>query len=69
MISENLLLAIVLLPLAGALLAGLAGKVIGRTGTHSVTILGVAAACGIVDLRTSLLSDAQQLNQNVYPGW
>jgi NADH-quinone oxidoreductase subunit L len=67
MISENLLLAIVLLPLAGALLAGLAGKVIGRTGAHSVTILGVAAACGLSIYVLKLLIDgAATFNQNVY---
>jgi len=37
-------LAIPLSCLAGALLAGLLGRVIGRVGAHSVTILGVAAA-------------------------
>ena len=33
-----------LAPLAGAILAGLFGKVIGRAGSHVVTILGVAIA-------------------------
>jgi NADH-quinone oxidoreductase subunit L len=37
-------LAIPLSCLAGALLAGLLGRVIGRVGAHSVTILGVAVA-------------------------
>ena len=36
--------AIVLLPLAGALLAGLAGRAIGRAGAHWAAILGVAGA-------------------------
>jgi NADH-quinone oxidoreductase subunit L len=67
MISENLLLAIVLLPLAGALLAGLAGKVIGRVGSHSVTIAGVAVACGLSIYVLKLLIDgATSFNQNVY---
>ena len=41
---HSLYLTVPLAPLAGALLAGLFGKTIGRTGAHSVTILGVAIA-------------------------
>ena len=41
---ENVYLAIVLAPLIGAILAGLFGKVIGRSGAHWVTILGVATS-------------------------
>ncbi|HNU10526.1 MAG TPA: NADH-quinone oxidoreductase subunit L [Rubrivivax sp.] len=40
-ISQNLLLAVPLAPLAGALIAGLFGWLIGRRGAHTVTILGV----------------------------
>jgi NADH-quinone oxidoreductase subunit L len=40
-ISQNLLLTIALAPLAGALVAGLFGKAVGRRGAHTVTILGV----------------------------
>ena len=40
-ISQNLLLAVPLAPLAGAVLAGLFGRTIGRRGAHTVTILGV----------------------------
>jgi NADH-quinone oxidoreductase subunit L len=40
-LNENLLLGIPLAPLAGSLIAGLAGKVVGRKGSHRVTILGV----------------------------
>jgi len=43
-LNESLLLAIVLAPLAGSLIAGLFGKPIGRAGAHTVTILGVAIA-------------------------
>jgi NADH-quinone oxidoreductase subunit L len=39
---EQTLLAIVLAPLAAAIAAGLFGRVIGRAGAHTVTILGVA---------------------------
>ena len=41
---EQTLLTIVLAPLAAAILAGLFGRQIGRVGSHSVTILGVAAS-------------------------
>ena len=40
-LNENLLLAVPLAPLAGSLIAGLAGKVVGRHNSHRVTILGV----------------------------
>ena len=40
-LSENVLLSIVLAPLAGAIVAGLFSKAIGRAGAHWVTILGV----------------------------
>jgi NADH-quinone oxidoreductase subunit L len=40
-ISQNLLLTVPLAPLVGALVAGLAGKAVGRKGAHTVTILGV----------------------------
>ena len=40
-LSQNLLLAVPLAPLAGAVIAGFFGKAIGRAGAHSVTILGV----------------------------
>ena len=42
--NKLILLAIPLLPLAGAILAGFFGKMLGRTFAHSVTILGVAAS-------------------------
>ncbi len=40
-LNENLLLGVPLAPLAGSLIAGLAGKVVGRKGSHRITILGV----------------------------
>jgi len=45
--NQSLLLAIPLLPLIAALLAGLFGRYIGRAGSHTVTILGVAISCGL----------------------
>jgi NADH-quinone oxidoreductase subunit L len=38
---QKLYLLIALAPLAGSLVAGLLGKVVGRSGAHTVTILGV----------------------------
>ena len=43
-LSQNLLLAVPLAPLAGAIAAGFFGKAIGRKGAHTVTILGVLVA-------------------------
>jgi NADH-quinone oxidoreductase subunit L len=39
---KNLYLLVPLAPLAGAILAGFFGKILGRAGSHMVTILGVA---------------------------
>ena len=44
---QNIYLAIVLAPLAAAVVAGLGGHLIGRVASHSVTILGVAIAFGL----------------------
>jgi len=41
---QTLYLLVPLAPLVGAILAGLFGKTIGRTGAHVITILGVAVA-------------------------
>ena len=51
-LSQNLLLTVPLAPLAGALIAGLAGKAVGRRGSHIATILGVAIAfvCSVMVL-------------------
>jgi len=44
---ESLYLSIVLAPLLAAVIAGLAGRLVGRAGAHTVTILGVAVAFGL----------------------
>ncbi len=41
------LVLIPLLPLIGSLLAGLLGRLIGRAGAHTVTILSVAVSCAL----------------------
>ena len=43
----NYYLTIVLAPLAAAIVAGLAGKQIGRAGAHWVTIIGVGVSCAL----------------------
>src|SRR3984885_485751 len=46
-LNPEVLLAIALLPLAAALIAGLGGRLIGRAGAHSVTCLAVAVSCAL----------------------
>ncbi|HEV2701044.1 MAG TPA: NADH-quinone oxidoreductase subunit L [Steroidobacteraceae bacterium] len=45
--NPNLLLAIPMLPLLGAIIAGLFGRLVGRAGAHWVTIIGVAISCAL----------------------
>jgi NADH-quinone oxidoreductase subunit L len=45
--NPTLLIAIPLLPLVAAILAGLFGRVIGRAGAHTVAIAGVAISCAL----------------------
>jgi NADH-quinone oxidoreductase subunit L len=45
--NPTVLLAIALLPLAAAILAGLGGRVIGRAGAHTVTCAAVAISCAL----------------------
>jgi NADH-quinone oxidoreductase subunit L len=65
-ISQNLLLAAVLAPLVGSLVAGLAGKAVGRRGAHTVTILGVLISfvCSAITL-TQVMAGAG-FNATVY---
>ncbi len=67
-ISKIVLLAIVLAPLVGALLAGLLGRQIGRKGSHTLTIVGVGASCAlsIYVLWQLLGQGAAPFNENVY---
>jgi NADH-quinone oxidoreductase subunit L len=65
--NPNLLLAIPLLPLAAALVAGLAGRVVGRAGAALLTIAGVAAACGLsIQVLLQLLHGMPVYNAPVY---
>jgi NADH-quinone oxidoreductase subunit L len=66
-ISQNLLLTVPLAPLAGCLIAGLAGRWVGRRGAHWATILGVLVAfvCSAIVLKQVAL-DGARFNQTIY---
>jgi NADH-quinone oxidoreductase subunit L len=60
-------LAIVLAPLAAAVVAGLGGRWIGRTGSHVLCIAGVALSfAGSAWLLSQLLAGAPVYNENAY---
>ena len=64
---ENIYLAIPLLPLIGSIVAGILGKVIGRVGAHSITILGVAASFVLsVVVLNDVVVDGNNFNGPVY---
>src|SRR5690606_27143055 len=66
-ISKTVLLAIVLAPLFGAIVAGLFGRQVGRVGAQSVTILGVAVSCALSTyVLWQLMQGAAPFNENVY---
>jgi len=67
-LSKSLLIAVVLAPLFGSIIAGLFGRQVGRKGAQYVTILGVAISCGLSAYIFSQLlwGGAQPYNQNVY---
>ncbi|SDQ38628.1 NADH-quinone oxidoreductase subunit L [Pseudoxanthomonas sp. CF125] len=66
-ISKNMLLAIVLAPLLGSIVAGLFGRQVGRAGAHWVTILGVAVSCALSGwVLYQLVGGAAPFNENVY---
>ncbi|MGL6112288.1 MAG: NADH-quinone oxidoreductase subunit L [Rubrivivax sp.] len=66
-LSPNLLLLIALAPLAGSLIAGLAGKAVGRTGAHSATILGVLVSfIGSAMVLNDVVNHGARFNATVY---
>ncbi|MEO8001048.1 MAG: NADH-quinone oxidoreductase subunit L [Arenimonas sp.] len=67
-LSILFLLIIAFAPLAGAAIAGLFGKQIGRTGAHAVTIIGVAVSCALSCqvLYQLCTGQADPFNQNIY---
>src|SRR5690606_16365055 len=60
--------AIVLLPLAAALIAGLGGRFIGRTVTHwlTCTAVGIAFLLSCLVLKQLLVDGAPVFNEGVY---
>ena len=66
-LSPSLLLAVPLAPLAGALVAGLFGRQVGRTGAHVVTILGVAIAFVLsAYVLGSVVNDGAYFNATIF---
>jgi NADH-quinone oxidoreductase subunit L len=65
-ISQGLLLTIPLAPLAGALIAGLAGKAVGTRGAHTVTILGVLIAFIASVMVLYQVADGARFSATVY---
>ena len=65
---ENIYLTIVLAPLIGAIVAGLFGKKIGRSGAHWVTITGVAISfvMSVLVFKDVIFDGAAVYNQAVY---
>ena len=65
---EILSLIIVLAPLAGALIAGLFGRRIGRTGAHWVTIVGVGLSflLSLVIFKQVIFDEAASMSIDVY---
>ncbi|AGG88616.1 NADH-quinone oxidoreductase subunit L [Rhodanobacter denitrificans] len=67
-LSTSILLTIALAPLVGCVLAGFLGRFLGRAGSHSVTILGVAVSCvlSFYVLYQLTMGGAAEYNQNIY---
>ena len=65
-ISQNLLLTVALAPLAGALIAGLAGKTVGQRGAHFFTILGVFIAFVGSCIVLSQVAGGARFNETLY---
>jgi NADH-quinone oxidoreductase subunit L len=66
-LNAPLLLIIALAPLAGALVAGLAGHAIGRRGAHSVTILGVLVSfLGSLAVLNDVANHGARFNATIY---
>ncbi|MGB5080809.1 MAG: NADH-quinone oxidoreductase subunit L [Burkholderiales bacterium] len=61
-----LYLVVPLAPLAGAIIAGLFGRQIGRAGAHWVTIIGVAVSFGVSCTILSDVLDGAEFNGPVY---
>ena len=65
---HNVYLAIVLAPLAGAIIAGLFGKQVGRAGAHWVANIGVGIsfALSLLVFKHIIIDGADPYNASVY---
>ena len=65
---ESIYIAIVLFPLVAAVIAGLFGRVIGRSGTHWITITAVAISfvLSVVVFQDQLSNPDAVFNGSVY---
>lgn len=65
---HTLILAVILAPLLGSILAGVAGQTLGRSGAHSVTIAGVAIAfiASLCIAKSIFLDNAPDFNVDFY---
>ena len=65
---ENIYLTIVLAPLIGSIIVGLSGHQLGRTLSHSITILGVAVSTvlALYVFNHHVLQGAEVFNENIY---
>lgn len=65
---KTILLLVPLLPLAGAIIAGLLRNQIGRAGAHWVTILGVGASCALsfYVFKLIALDGMEAINTSIY---
>lgn len=68
MVAENIYLAIVLLPLAGAVIAGLFGGYIGRSGAHWITIIcvGLSSVLAMVAYKWLMFDGGEVYNAALY---
>ncbi|WDS36488.1 NADH-quinone oxidoreductase subunit L [Pseudoxanthomonas sp.] len=68
LLSKSMLVAVVLAPLLGSIVAGFFGRQIGRVGAHTITILGVAVSCALSCwvLYQLTFNGAAPFNQNLY---
>ncbi|CAC9444519.1 NADH-ubiquinone oxidoreductase chain L (EC 1.6.5.3) [uncultured Gammaproteobacteria bacterium] len=65
---ENFYLTIALSPLIGAIIAGFFGRVLGRSATHTITILGVlvSTVLALMVFNHHVLERGEVFNQNLY---
>jgi len=65
-LNQNMLLAVPLAPLVGAIAAGLFGKQIGRKGAHWIACIGVAIALAISVQTLLAVIDGARFNATIY---